>query len=519
MSSSSKTSTTSASIGHVDCSKGICDVAFLAACLDAASDSVMGADDAARLLNTCQAAVVGGMSLVDSSVAARIMAIQLQRTFHGLSLLHDDEPVTPSPSHQSSVQLGKIIKEMKRIEVEDMKWHFLPEWIADVSKKVCMELCAAWERVSNCEQPTGNEYDDNSDASPRSTAVFHLFNVIGCLLTFESMEVKDVSYSPIPISVALDEPIVQELLRGMVVDTTTTITSEDHKLKPHASPLSVAVGVALLRVLSGVPQSYSQRPIPVPMTLIKTGSGYNGTNNVKMSIFIGRKPSTVGSSIVNGISVDEFIGKSADKISSNPLLLWDMDTVTKMEANLDDITGETLACIIELLLNHGAIDAWVTPIVMKKGRPAHTLHCLCKDDKNSDSDPTTKTAIVDKLLELIFRHSTTLGIRIYRRIPRAKLDRSTISVDLGSSDYQVLTTSSRRVNVKISKFKNGEIVSTKAEFEDCKRIMELTGIPHKIIAHQALLAASEKIRQDQENEKLVSHKLQPVASEYGHCRE
>ena len=60
--------------------------------------------------------------------------------------------------------------------------------------------------------------------------------------------------------------------------------------------------------------------------------------------------------------------------------LWLMDQVTHMEANLDDTTGEILAHAIELLLKHGAVDAWASPIVMKKGRPAHTLHCLCKSD-------------------------------------------------------------------------------------------------------------------------------------------
>ena len=50
-----------------------------------------------------------------------------------------------------------------------------------------------------------------------------------------------------------------------------------------------------------------------------------------------------------------------------------------LETNVDDVTGEVLAHTIAMLLAAGAHDAWATPIVMKKGRPAHTLHALCDD--------------------------------------------------------------------------------------------------------------------------------------------
>ena len=50
-----------------------------------------------------------------------------------------------------------------------------------------------------------------------------------------------------------------------------------------------------------------------------------------------------------------------------------------VEANVDDVTGEVLAHTIAELLGRGAYDAWATPIVMKKGRPAHTVHALCDD--------------------------------------------------------------------------------------------------------------------------------------------
>jgi uncharacterized protein (TIGR00299 family) protein len=76
--------------------------------------------------------------------------------------------------------------------------------------------------------------------------------------------------------------------------------------------------------------------------------------------------------------------------------------VTVVEANLDDATGEQLALAIVAMLDAGALDAWITPVVMKKGRPGHTVHALC--------DPARAEALAD-----ILRTTTgSLGARAVR---------------------------------------------------------------------------------------------------------
>lgn len=99
---------------------------------------------------------------------------------------------------------------------------------------------------------------------------------------------------------------------------------------------------------------------------------------------------------------------------------WDINTLARLEANIDDATPELLAHTIDLLLQNGAIDAGVNPIVMKKGRPAHTLNCICRRENSTDDE--------NGLLEIIFRHTTTLGIRIHRSILRAELERRFVEV-------------------------------------------------------------------------------------------
>ena len=77
------------------------------------------------------------------------------------------------------------------------------------------------------------------------------------------------------------------------------------------------------------------------------------------------------------------------------------DEVIELVCNLDDMTPEALAFAQQLLLDKGALDVYTTPIVMKKGRVGFSFTCMCKlSDK-------------DKMLQLIFKHTTTLGVREY----------------------------------------------------------------------------------------------------------
>lgn len=160
------------------------------------------------------------------------------------------------------------------------------------------------------------------------------------------------------------------------------------------------------------------------------------------------------------------------QICTDQQIEWNMDFLTLLQANIDDIPAEVLSYAVDLLLMNGAIDAWVEPIVMKKGRSAHSLNCLYHS-KSSD--------LGGKLMEIIFCHTTTLGIRIQHNIQRASLDRKLILVKTRYGD----------VNIKVGYMK-GKAVSVKAEYEDCKKICMDTGIPIKIIAADAVQTLQQK---------------------------
>ena len=91
---------------------------------------------------------------------------------------------------------------------------------------------------------------------------------------------------------------------------------------------------------------------------------------------------------------------------------------TQLDVNVDDISGEVLAHTISAALGAGAFDAWVTPIVMKKGRPAHTVSALC--------DP----ADVERVGRVLLAETGSLGIRAHpvERWPQTRTE-STVEVD------------------------------------------------------------------------------------------
>ena len=154
--------------------------------------------------------------------------------------------------------------------------------------------------------------------------------------------------------------------------------------------------------------------------------------------------------------------------------LWDVHSLTRMEANIDDATPELLAHAVNLLLDDGAIDAWIHPIIMKKGRPAHSLNCICRCDSGSTIDE-------ERLMSIIFRQTTTLGIRIQRNILRAALKRRFVEVQLPYTN----NVRGGKVDVKISSLNDGEVVSVKAEFDQCKAVSEESGVPLKIVSSTA----------------------------------
>jgi uncharacterized protein (DUF111 family) len=133
-----------------------------------------------------------------------------------------------------------------------------------------------------------------------------------------------------------------------------------------------------------------------------------------------------------------------------------------LEANLDDATGETLAHAAAALLDAGALDAWITPVTGKKGRPAHVVSVLCE------------AATCGRLRQVLSDETGTLGIRAsnWQRWPAV---REFASVDVGGYPVRVKR-GPRRI---------------KAEHDDAARVAKLIGLPVREVARRAEQAAHQ----------------------------
>jgi len=129
-----------------------------------------------------------------------------------------------------------------------------------------------------------------------------------------------------------------------------------------------------------------------------------------------------------------------------------IEEAVMMECNMDDMNPEWYSHVTDLLFNAGASDVYMTPIVMKKSRPAHTLSVLCDRD------------VAGKLKEILFTETSSIGLREY--IVRKNMLRREI---------EVVNTRYGDVQVKRSYY-GGRVVNEKPEFEQCRQLAERNGV-------------------------------------------
>jgi pyridinium-3,5-bisthiocarboxylic acid mononucleotide nickel chelatase len=138
-----------------------------------------------------------------------------------------------------------------------------------------------------------------------------------------------------------------------------------------------------------------------------------------------------------------------------------------LECNLDDMTGEALGYALEQILDAGALDAWFTPIMMKKSRPAVLLSVLCRLED------------ADRLIALLLHETSTLGVR-RRVVERVIASRQTLQVE----------TPWGPVSCKVKRI-DGVTISIKPEHDDCARIAREQGLPLEQVVNQARSLAQD----------------------------
>ncbi|NLH46185.1 MAG: nickel pincer cofactor biosynthesis protein LarC [Acholeplasmataceae bacterium] len=157
------------------------------------------------------------------------------------------------------------------------------------------------------------------------------------------------------------------------------------------------------------------------------------------------------------------------RINLGEINMESLDSLIVAECNIDDMSGELYPFVFEKLLTAGAVDVWVTPIIMKKGRPAHKLSILASADK------------LEQIVMIVLKETSSLGLRYYS-VQRKIASRKFINAEFDNAS----------VAVKVAAY-NEEIVNFAPEYEDCRKIAEKTGKPLKNIMQAAIKKAEEEI--------------------------
>jgi uncharacterized protein (TIGR00299 family) protein len=148
------------------------------------------------------------------------------------------------------------------------------------------------------------------------------------------------------------------------------------------------------------------------------------------------------------------VGEAADEVSTDDWIV--------VEANVDDLDPRLWPGVIAALMEAGAADAWLTPILMKKGRPAHTVSAL------------TPTGLLGAVQGAMFTHTSTIGLR-WHSVGKHALDRQTITVEVQG----------QAVRVKVA-FAGGKPVSATPEFDDIAAAASALGVPTKHMLEAAV---------------------------------
>jgi uncharacterized protein (TIGR00299 family) protein len=259
-----------------------------------------------------------------------------------------------------------------------------------------------------------------------------LADVVGAVAGFEHLALSRLTASPVTLGsgsargahgvVPIPGPAVLELLTGVPVVA-----------GPVPAEMCTPTGAALLAARV---DEWTALP-PLRVQRVGTGAG-------------GRDPAELPN------VVRLILGEPAEPSPAGPVVL---------ETNVDDLDPRLWPGVLDALFAAGASDAWLTPILMKKGRPAHTLSVLCRPEAVAD------------VREAVFATTSTIGLRVVP-VGKVTLERTQASVEVLGG----------RVGVKVA-VSGGRAVNVSVEYEDVAALARELDLPVKEALRAATAAA------------------------------
>jgi uncharacterized protein (TIGR00299 family) protein len=337
---------------------------------------------------------------------------------------HDHEHSHEQPSHRHSHEHSRGLKEIREI--------IRKAAISENAKKTAIEI---FEALGTAEAKI-HHMEIEKVHFHEVGAVDALVDIVCAAVGAEALNVDEIICSPLNVgggsvkcahgTLPVPAPATVELLKGASVYS-SGIQAE----------LVTPTGAAIVKILA---KRFSTFP---EMKIEKSGYGA-GTRD-----FPGH---------ANVLRLT--IGEAQTQLSAKTL----QETISVLEANLDDMNPQVFGYVMDRLLEEGALDVFGLPVQMKKNRPGMLLTVLCRREDST------------KLTDLIFRETTTLGVR-EREENRRVLARKWISVE----------TRWGNVRLKVASM-NGTVTNYAPEYEDCRKIAAEHRVPLKSVMQEATQA-------------------------------
>jgi uncharacterized protein (TIGR00299 family) protein len=271
-----------------------------------------------------------------------------------------------------------------------------------------------------------------------------IIDVVGVILGIDILGIEKLFASELPLgsgtiqsahgTIPLPAPATLALLEGI------PIHGSEFNIEL-VTPTGAALITSLVQEFGGIP----------PMRLLKTGYGAGKRDLPTPNV------------------LRLLIGEGIEPVSSNHP--FQVEKLVCLECNIDNMNPEIYSYLSERLFDTGALDVSLCPIYMKKNRPGTLVTVLCSEEA------------AQKLMEIVFSETTTLGIRKYI-VDRFSVERHITQV---TTPYGV-------VNIKYSK-KGDKTWNYTPEYEDCRRLSLQHNIPIRKIYRAAESAAEEYLKE------------------------
>jgi len=263
-------------------------------------------------------------------------------------------------------------------------------------------------------------------------AIDSIADIVGACVAMELLKVDKIYSSAIPLGSGTIEcshgrmPVPAPATAQLVIGAETCAGESDGEL---TTPTAAAVLTTLAECYGSIPA----------MKLQAVGSGAGSRDSGPMP---------------NLLRV--FVGASCDDGQT--------DSVVELSANIDDCTGEVIGAAIEKLLAAGCLDAWASPIAMKKSRPAWILSAVCLLSE------------VETAEQIMLSETSTFGVR-RRHAARTKLLR----------EHKTVETQYGPIRVKLG-LRGEEVITASPEFADCLDAAGVHHVPVKEVLAAAMAA-------------------------------